>query len=64
MVAAPADAPYKTPEVRPMDAVAGMLLAQVPPDVVSASVDELPWQRDVVPVIGTGNGFTVIVIVS
>ena len=37
-----------------MVAIEGLLLLHVPPGVASVSVDEVPMQNDVVPVMGAG----------
>ena len=59
--------PPETPETTPDELTAAMPDAadlQVPPVVVSVSVEVVPWQIVVVPVITFGNGFTITLTVS
>jgi len=54
MVAVPTDTPVTTPLDTPAAATDGALLVHVPPVVGSDSVEELPLQITVLPVIGGG----------
>ena len=54
--------PDVTPVTKPVGstvAVAGLLLLQVPPGLLSLKSDEEPWQMGLVPEIAAGGGFTV-----
>lgn len=55
----PAVNPFTMPSAEPMVAIAGLLLAHVPPAGVEPSVVAEPAQIDAVPVITVGIGFTV-----
>ena len=59
MVVVPPDTPVITPVVELIKAMPDAALDQVPPDVTSVSVEELPWQSVRVPEIGDGAGLTV-----
>lgn len=65
MVAVPVAIPLTVPVVL-TEAIAALLLLQVPPAVASASVIVAPVQTEVAPVIAAtaGNGFTVTVAVA
>ena len=54
MVAVPADAPYIIPDKEPAVATEGLLLAQVPPVVVSVNVVDMP-EHILVVVVVMGN---------
>jgi hypothetical protein len=56
----PAFTPVSTPVVAWMVAIALLLLLHVPPAVASLSMVVAPLQIDVVPVIASGSGCTVI----
>jgi hypothetical protein len=64
MVVMPPPDPVTTPEVAPTDAMDPEKLLQEPPVVVSCSVIVAPVQTGVLPVMGPGDGFTVITCVA
>jgi hypothetical protein len=51
MVTIPGETPSRIPLEEPMDAIAGTLLVQVPPEVASLSVIDEPAQTVLGPVI-------------
>jgi hypothetical protein len=59
-MALPSAAPVITPVNEPIPAIAGALLVQVPPGDALLSVDVAPRQILYAPVLGAGNGLTVI----
>jgi hypothetical protein len=64
ITAVPAATPDKMPEDEPIEAIAVLLLAQLPPDTPSLSGDEAPVQTDRVPVMAEGTGVMVIIFVA
>jgi hypothetical protein len=58
-VALPAVTPVKTPDVRPIVAIAVLLLVHEPPVVADDKVEVKPSHTTAVPVITAGSGFTV-----
>ena len=64
MVVVPDDTPVTVPVVLPTDAIATLLLCQVPPDVPSLSVNVAPGQMALPPpVIALGTLLNVIAVV-
>ncbi len=59
IIAVPADRPVTNPSVVITGATAVLLLLQSPPGIASRNVVVVPTHRRVVPVMGSGNGFTV-----
>jgi hypothetical protein len=59
IIAVPAVIPVTAPEADPIEAIAVLLLLQVPPPAISESVVVKLWQTLKVPVMGLGKGFTV-----
>jgi hypothetical protein len=63
IVATPPDRPFTIPDAS-MGATVILLLLQLPPTVRSDRVAVYPWQIEDGPVIASGNGLTVIVVVE
>jgi len=61
MVTTPETPPVTIPETEPIAAVAGTLLAQVPPGELDPKAVDSPTHTLVVPVIAAGNALTVTV---
>lgn len=59
MVAVPGLTPVTMPVEAPTEATSGLLLLHVPPEVGSVRVVVRPTHNIDVPLIGAGNGFTV-----
>ncbi len=59
-----ADMPVTMPVPKPMSAIAGVLLAHVPPDMGWVSVVVSPWHTLSVPTIAAGAGVTVTTLVA
>lgn len=60
----PAVIPETIPEVRLTTATVVLLLVQVPPATASLKVIDKPWQTLAGPVIATGVGLTVTVVIA
>lgn len=63
MIAVPADTPVTIPEINPTVAIPVAPELQVPPVIASLNVVVVPIQIFVEPLIITGDGLTVIVVV-
>ncbi len=55
----PEERPFTMPDDEPMEAIAGLLLDQTPPDVAFVSVVVAPMHIAVGPAIAAGEGITV-----